>query len=265
MQLEPHHVWSIERLLALPYFDLLSALGEFSLHPGGLESTAKVLNAARVLPGSKILEVGCGTGASTGVLLRAGLDVTVAEPNPSMIAAMERNCLRNAGRSPRIYQTSAEQLDSLPGDTFDVVLYEAVFGFITDRVRALSRAREVLLRNGQLALIDFHYVRRPSDAVLQRVATVVGHPIDVLFESDWRTLLRDWTPILWEAVPLAPLVEKTSTAIQASIAQSKLEAYFAPLADADYKKIADKLRSFSEAFEPNRDAMRAHHIVVRAM
>lgn len=94
-------ITSIDDLYRLPYFETMSLLGEVSLHSDGIKNTAGLLHEAQVNGKSKILEVGCGTGATTKALLRVGLDVTVVEPSLSSFQTMLNNCFKNSGKLPK--------------------------------------------------------------------------------------------------------------------------------------------------------------------
>src|SRR5216684_1954352 len=83
---------SVEGLLGLPYFELLACLCSDSLHPGGLAATQLLLDRCALRHGERVLEIGCGPGATTRALLKAAVDVTVVDASAGMIMANAYYC-----------------------------------------------------------------------------------------------------------------------------------------------------------------------------
>src|SRR5437764_5977716 len=102
---------------------------------------------ARVAPGQRVLDVGCGPGALTGELVRRlGADAVVAvDPSESFVAAARA---RNPG--VEIQLASAEQLP-FPDGTFDAALAQLVVHFMTDPVAGLREMARVTRPGGVAA------------------------------------------------------------------------------------------------------------------
>jgi SAM-dependent methyltransferase len=255
---------TVEALLDRPYFDILASLGLYSLHPGGPRATARVVDAAGVRAPDAVLDVGCGTGVSTIALMHANFGVAVAEPNARMLDATLRNCRRILGREPVAYATDAESLGGVPNGHFDLVLFEAVFGFIRDREAAIAQCRRVMRpETGRVAIIDFHYTCSPPESVRRAVGEVVGHTIDVLEEGDWRDLFAGWTTILWDSIPLPPLGAPTTAMLRESLRRSESDAALVSATDAELDRLTARLVEQNAIFRENQKYMRAHHIVAQ--
>jgi SAM-dependent methyltransferase len=104
-------------------------------------------DAAGVLTGQRALDVGCGTGALTGELVRrlgAGR-VAGCDPSPEQIRACR-------ARHPEVdlREAPAERLPH--GDaSFDVALAQLVLHFVSDPELAAREMRRVVARGGQVA------------------------------------------------------------------------------------------------------------------
>ncbi len=83
---------------------------------------AAVADAAVAKPGDRILEIGCGTGSVTALLLERGARVTAIDQAPEMIErATARLGAADAGQVEWLEQTAAE-IDKLPREHFDAVV-----------------------------------------------------------------------------------------------------------------------------------------------
>lgn len=105
-------------------------------------------DSAGVAPGQRVLDVGCGPGGLTTVLVgRVGADrVAAVDPSATFVAACRE---RHPGVDVR--EGVAEELPY--GDaTFDASLASLVVGFMSDPVAGVAEMRRVTRPGGRLAL-----------------------------------------------------------------------------------------------------------------
>ena len=101
---------------------------------------------AQVRAGQRALDVGCGPGALTALLVeRLGTDVSAVDPSARFVAAVHP---RLPGVDVRA--GTAEQLP-FPDDTFDVTLAQLVVHFMADPVTGLSEMARVTRAGGLVA------------------------------------------------------------------------------------------------------------------
>ncbi|HET7800901.1 MAG TPA: methyltransferase domain-containing protein, partial [Humibacillus xanthopallidus] len=116
-------------------------------------------NWAGVRAGERALDVGCGPGALTRVLIeRLGVDaVSAVDPSPPFVAA-----LRQAFPTLDVQQAVAERLP-YPDDLFDHTLAQLVVHFMTDPVGGLQEMGRVTLPGGTVSACvwDFGGERGP--------------------------------------------------------------------------------------------------------
>ncbi|MFB8138610.1 class I SAM-dependent methyltransferase [Streptomyces parvus] len=109
---------------------------------------------AGAVPGSRVLEIGCGTGQATVPLAGRGCRITAVEAGPRM-AAIAR---RNLAESPAAEVVTAEfESWPLPAEPFDVVLAATAFHWIDPAVR-VPRAADALRPGGALAVVRSQHV-----------------------------------------------------------------------------------------------------------
>jgi len=102
---------------------------------------------AGVETGQRVLEVGAGPGALTGVLVDriGGVGVTAVEPSEPFVVA-----LRERQPDATVLHASAEELP-FEDDGFDTAIAQLVVHFMQDPVRGLSEMRRVTTPGGVVA------------------------------------------------------------------------------------------------------------------
>ncbi len=125
------------------------------LHPGGLALTSRAVELCALTAGARVLDVGCGTGASVAYLRRVfGLAAVGVDRSR---AALARG--RVQGLNVPIGQGSGECLP-IASSSVDVVLAECSCSVMARRGEALAEFRRVLAPEGRLVVSDL-YARDP--------------------------------------------------------------------------------------------------------
>ena len=104
--------------------------------------------------GSRVLEIGAGTGQATVALAERGYRLTAIEPGPAMAAILERK-LRSFPLAD--VQVTTFEAWPLPRDPFDAIVAATSFHWL-DPNRRLSKAAAALRVGGVLAVISTHHV-----------------------------------------------------------------------------------------------------------
>ena len=213
----------------------------------GAPVAADLLEAARLQPGERVLDVACGTGVVTRLAAeRVGASGAVAglDVNPAMLAVARRE-------SPgvRWYEASAESMP-LPDASFDVVLCQMGLQFVADKLAALREIRRVLAPGGR-ALIS---VPGPTPALFdimsQALARAIGPEaagfvgvvfslhdageLEGLFRAAGFARIESWSKpkalrvsapreFLWEYIHSTPLVPAVMGAAEAKRAALESE------------------------------------------
>ena len=105
-------------------------------------------------PGSRVLEIGPGTGQATIPLAERGCQVVAVELGPQLAAVARRNL----ARFPAVeVVTAAFEGWPLPSEPFDLVLATTAFHWIDPAVR-VAKAADALRPGGWLATVATHHV-----------------------------------------------------------------------------------------------------------
>ncbi len=132
-----------------PFYDLSARL--MLLPFGGEDAFRRAAVAQMQLSrGTRVLELGCGTGSMTRLLLEAGADVTAVELSPHMLERARR-------KAPGARFVAADILSFTAQLPFERVLLSFVLHEMTHPVRtqALATAHRALARGGRLTVLDF--------------------------------------------------------------------------------------------------------------
>ncbi|MBW8738925.1 MAG: methyltransferase domain-containing protein [Streptomyces turgidiscabies] len=126
---------------------------------------ADLVRAAGLGPGSRVLEIGPGTGQLTVPLAASGCRLTAVELGPSLAAVARHNL-----RSFPLAEVTVADFEQwpLPPEPFDLVVCATAFHWIDPAVR-LPRAAEALRPGGLLALVTTHHVKGGTVDFFERV------------------------------------------------------------------------------------------------
>ncbi len=169
-------------------YDLMEWFFDTFLFRGKLrELRQRTADLARIQPGEKILDVGCGTGTlAMEVALRVGAKGRVfgIDPGEQQIARARSKAARRS-LSIEFQVGVIEHLD-FPDQTFDVVLSTIMMHHLSDTLKrqGLAEIARVLKPGGRLVIADF---KRPEERPAQPVHFGAGGSRI----QDLETLIKD--------------------------------------------------------------------------
>lgn len=158
------------------------------LRPGGRQLTRYGLQLARPLPGSQVLDVGCGNGATVAYLRRLGFAAQGVDVSAKLIQAARAKGL------PCRWGNAA----ALPfaGQQFAAVLAECSFSVFPQQKRFLQEAWRVLQPGGKLLLSDLYQKRQQTAVELPFVSCLNGIQTKGMLQ---RQLARTgFVPVAWQ-------------------------------------------------------------------
>ncbi len=127
-----------------------------------------VISLSNLGPGSRLLEIGCGTGQATLPLAKRGYRLDCVDPGKNLLAMAQEKCRG----WPRVSFTGARfEQAVLRSRSYDLVFSAQAFHWIEPMVR-LRKAARLLDDDGSLALV-YNYPGAPKDDVLERLSSLI--------------------------------------------------------------------------------------------
>lgn len=175
------------------------------MHPGGRDLTLHLLASADRTPPHRILDVGCGNGATLRHLASLGYVGTGIDPSALLI---EEAKTRSVGLCIQFDCADAGALPYAAG-SFDAVLFECTLSEIARQMPldvALAEAHRVLTAGGQLLLNDL-YAKHPTPTLPDRAAwenaVRSARFVDVAFEARDDDLRRFAAVLIWQGLDVS--------------------------------------------------------------
>lgn len=133
--------------------DWVRYLAEDIFHPGGADLTRKTVAALNLPPGARLLELGCGSGTTAGLLAgEFGLRVSGLDRSAANIARAGAR-FGTLEPAPRFICADAQSLP-FEDSFFDAALAECTFSLFADQPAALREAHRTLKPGGRFAVTD---------------------------------------------------------------------------------------------------------------
>jgi len=174
-----------------PTYLELHAYSGATKHMGGLSTTKELIGLCGVDEGSYVLEVGCGTGATSRYLAqKVGCRVLGVDIRPTMIEQARERAARAQVQDRAEFRVA--DATHLPFDeaTFDVVLVESVTTFVVDKAAAIREYARVVKPGGCVGLNEEMWHQIP---VLPEIVEYTAQTWDVQAEI---LTLEGWVELL---------------------------------------------------------------------
>ncbi|HET8845594.1 MAG TPA: class I SAM-dependent methyltransferase [Ktedonobacteraceae bacterium] len=136
-------------------FDLIAEYYNVYRPPYPREVVDTVIALSNLHQGSRVLEIGCGTGQLSVSLAQHGIDLLALEPGPHLAALARQNLKQFPNGQVEI--SSFEEWP-LPGQKFNAVVSASAFHWLDPDVR-FSKSAQALHAGGFLTILHIHHVR----------------------------------------------------------------------------------------------------------
>ncbi len=127
-----------------------------TIRPGGFAITKRAISFCSFAPGARVLDVGCGTGATVEYLRdNYQLDAVGVDPSPVLLEQGRKRC-----PGLPLIEAAGENLPFGDGE-MDGVLAECTLSLMKNPDQALAECYRVLKGGGRLVVTDI-YARNPA-------------------------------------------------------------------------------------------------------
>ena len=176
-------------------FDFMSKyVGLSVLHPGGFNSTKKLLNKFSIDNTKRVLDIACGKGTTSIMIAKKyGCEVVGVDICPDLINEAKNLAKRN--RVEHLIDFQVADATSLPFDdnTFDATISQAMLVLIENKESVIKETLRVLKSTGLAGWIELTWKTNPTDKFLQQVSDVICAycMLNVKTSNNWEKLFID--------------------------------------------------------------------------
>ncbi|MGY1650558.1 class I SAM-dependent methyltransferase [Geodermatophilus sp. SYSU D01119] len=139
---------------------------------------AAFLAAAELRPGDRVLDVGCGTGATTRAAARITGSALGVDLSAAMLEVARRRAAEEGVDGARFEQADA-QVAAFPPASFDVAVSRTGAMFFADPVAALANVGRALVPGGRLVLLVWQALEANEWMTEILGALAAGRPLPV--------------------------------------------------------------------------------------
>jgi len=142
-----------------------------ALRPGGLSVTQRAAELCDFSGKDRVVDLGCGLGATVDFLSRREIDASGLDCSASMLAKA-----RSRYPSARLVRADADRLP-FRSEILDGVFCECVFSLLRDPVLVLAEVHRVLVGRGRWALSDLYLQPQshpPTPAGVSPISCLAG-------------------------------------------------------------------------------------------
>jgi ubiquinone/menaquinone biosynthesis C-methylase UbiE len=173
-------------------FDFMAKyVGLSVLHPGGFESTKKLMTILNINSNSRVLDIACGKGTTSILIAKKyqchviGIDIS-----PELIRDAQKLARRHKVDNLVKFEVGDATNLSFQDDEFDVTIAQAMLVLIDRRDKVVQEAMRVLKPTGRAGWIELTWQMQPSDAFMEQVSDVICAycMLNVRLADGWKDL-----------------------------------------------------------------------------
>jgi SAM-dependent methyltransferase len=236
----------------------------------GRRQRARLLDAAALVSGERVLDIGCGTGASTreaGRAVAPGVVVGV-DLSSAMLARARQQCAADGLTNVTFLHADA-QVHPFEPQSFDVVISSSGAMFFDDKAAAFGNINRALRPGGRMVLMAWQVLGENEWLMTTRVALAMGRDLPMPppgapgpFGLADRDQVTDWlTEAGFEDIAFADVREPmwfgadTAAAMDFLSVSGPRQALLADLSEAEQAIALSQLHAALEAHETDEGVL----------
>lgn len=172
-------------------FDYQAQVG-ITKHLGGLDSTKTLIKRCNIEGGERVLEIGCGVGASAVYLANEyGCHVTGIDISERMIQRARQRAQANKVEHLTTFRTANMDELPYPPNTFDIVFCESVLAFSKKKAKAVAEMARVTVPGGYVAINESVWLHPPTDELVEWFSQDMAAEATIHQIDGWIQLIKD--------------------------------------------------------------------------
>jgi phosphatidylethanolamine/phosphatidyl-N-methylethanolamine N-methyltransferase len=173
-------VAAVENHFVERVYEKLASIYDLTFGPTLQPGRIQALQRMGVAPGSRILEVGVGTGINAS-LYPSNCEVVGIDFSASMLEKARDRLVRKGIRNMRLLQMDAADL-KFPDDAFDIVYAPYLISVVPDPIKVASEMRRVCRPGGRIIFLN--HFRSPNPLLSRAERLISPLTVHIGFKAD---------------------------------------------------------------------------------
>jgi len=176
-------------------FDFMAKyVGLSVLHPGGFDSTKRLLAKCKIDKSKRVLDIACGKG-TTSILVakKFGCKVAGIDNCPDLIKEAKELAKRNNVEHLVDFQVADATELPFNNNEFDITIAQAMLVLIDNKDSVIKESLRVLKPNGLASWIELTWQKNPTKDFMRQVSDEICAycMLNVKTAEDWNKLFLD--------------------------------------------------------------------------
>ncbi len=190
------------------------------MHPGGFKSTQLLISELTFNTHTKILEIGCGTGATTvEIAQKTKLNIQAVDVSEKMLAAAkERVAFHQLAHQISFLKINTDGKLPFEDSSFDFIYAESVLAILEPATftTLLMEIHRVLRKDGKFVCNDLIWKTEATASIIEKINMSCLRDFEVIQSCAKPAYLEEWKSIFkqhhFKLVTLHPITSKQQTA-----------------------------------------------------
>ncbi len=180
----------------MDYLNYLALIGESFLHPGGEYYSDILIQELHLNKSSRVLEIGCGTGATAVKLVKEkNICIAAVDVSEAMLKkAKERAAYKNVSSKITFTNINGDGLLPFADNSFDCIYSESVLGILNQHTldTILTEVNRVLVKGGIFISNDAIWKDEVALSDIERINTMNLLDFGIIQSAYKPAFLNEW-------------------------------------------------------------------------
>lgn len=149
-------------------------VGMTVIHPGGFNSTKKLINTLNITKDSKVIDIACGKG-TTAILIsqKYGCHVTAIDIDKKLIEEAKYLTKKKGLESKITYYVGDALKLPFNDNEFDAAVSQAMLVLVDDKIKAIQETNRVIKKGGIAGWLELTWKKEITKDFIDKISTVI--------------------------------------------------------------------------------------------